>query len=828
MASRTNYYPAEQQAPALITNFISMAKLLASFTVLLAGSEFIASFLNYISSVNTLAAPASVDHISSFDTTSAAAFLLLGFSLLLRCISRKTSKTQFISDGLLIVVLILAATSIIQFELSRNFNVPIFLKGTIASRLGILFHRQDSPIIDFLFLAVSTAFLFLDTNHRIGKILVQSLLLCVWVLSLIAFIGYVYNALFAVSPSGFPASPFAGAAGFILITMGGLFSRPDKGFLTIISANAAGGVVARRLLPVALVVPPLLCILDYIGFRCGWYNAAFGLAIFTSTNIVVLTTMVWRTADKLNHADQQRLQYEIQRNELHDELLKSNAFRENVFETAIMGVAALDLNGEVMLANRQMHDLFGYDSDELIGKHFLKCIHPEDKGRISALFYQSIHNSTAILKSETQILRRDGTRSVVAFGWSPLIERGRTVGLVTTAEDIMDRKRLESQLLESQKLESIGRLAGGVAHDFNNLLTAIFGYLALAEPMVDSNSALHSYISSTREVAGRAAGLTNQLLAFARRQVIMPKIVDPNDLIYSIESIMKRLISANIELRFVPQQRISYVKVDPNQFEQILINLVVNARDAMPDGGKLTIETDTIICDEEYSYQHEKVKPGEYVMIAVSDTGVGIEEDVKLHIFEPFFTTKAQGQGTGLGLATVYGIVKQSGGNIWIYSEPGKGTTFKIYLPISKEYPELIIPSLPTPGNLDGTETLLLVEDEDEVRQLATGILRARGYTVLAAPDGIGALQLSDTYPGEISILVTDVMLPNMSGAELAIKLQALRPSLRVLFSSGYTENSIVHHCELDSGIAFLPKPFTPIALVQKVHEVLHETAGAA
>jgi nitrogen-specific signal transduction histidine kinase len=386
--------------------------------------------------------------------------------------------------------------------------------------------------------------------------------------------------------------------------------------------------------------------------------------------------------------------------------------------------------------------------------------------------------------------------------------------------DISERKWLETQLVQAQKMESIGRLAGGVAHDFNNLLTAIIGYTELAREMLSQEDAARACLENVVKAAERAANLTRQLLAFARRQVIEPRVIQINDLIQDIDEILHRLIGETIELTLRLAPEAGAVRVDPGQFSQVLMNLAVNARDAMPGGGKLIIETETLVLGEAYARHHVGLTPGPYVMVAVSDTGAGIDPAILPHIFEPFYTTKETGKGTGLGLATVYGIVAQSGGHIWIYSEPEYGTTVKIYLPRVDDAPTAL-PGEFTDESLCGTETILLVEDELLVRDIAAKTLRGQGYTVLEAANGKEALAVAEGYPGILHLLVTDVVMPQMGGRELAENLHARRPDLRILYTSGYTDDIIVHHAVLEEGQPFLQKPFTPVALARKVREAL-------
>jgi len=383
------------------------------------------------------------------------------------------------------------------------------------------------------------------------------------------------------------------------------------------------------------------------------------------------------------------------------------------------------------------------------------------------------------------------------------------------------RGRLEEQLQQAQKMEAIGRLAGGVAHDFNNLLTVISGYSQLILDRLSSDDPTRAHVFQIKEAGDRAAALTRQLLAFSRKQVLSPQVLDLNRIIAGINKMLPRLIGENIEMVTMGFPGLSCVKADPGQIEQVIMNLAVNARDAMPQGGRLTIETANVELGANYPGQHPVVVPGLYVMLAVSDTGTGMGPEVKSRVFEPFFTTKEQGKGTGLGLSTVYGIVKQSGGYIWVYSEPGKGTTFKIYLPASTEAAEAAKKTEERLRVTGGPETVLVVEDNDSVRSFVRGVLESRGYTLLEAGGGEEALKLIENHPDPIHLLLTDVVMPRMSGPELAAHLAPLHPEAKVLYMSGYTDNAIVQHGALDAGTHFLQKPFVPETLARRIREVL-------
>lgn len=402
---------------------------------------------------------------------------------------------------------------------------------------------------------------------------------------------------------------------------------------------------------------------------------------------------------------------------------------------------------------------------------------------------------------------------------------GAVVGILGVSRDITERKTLEEQLRASQKMEAIGRLAGGIAHDFNNLLGVILGYGEMVLKRLEEGSPLQAKQWEVLKAAHRATSLTRQLLAFSRKQVLQPRVLDLNDVVSDMDTMLRRLIGEDVELRTRLDPGLGSVSADPGQLGQIIMNLAVNARDAMQRGGCLTIETANVELDAAYATHHPPTTPGRYVMLAVSDSGCGMDAEVRARIFEPFFTTKAPGKGTGLGLSTVYGIVKQSGGYVWVYSEPGFGTTFKIYLPRVDEEPTLAAEAVVTATG--GEETVLLVEDEAALRSAIHDMLETHGYTVLLAPDGAAALQIADDYEGPIDLLVTDVIMPGVSGREAAEAIMAARPNAKVLYVSGYTGEAISQSGGLQDGAAFLSKPFASSTLLRKCREVLEEQQGS-
>jgi two-component system, cell cycle sensor histidine kinase and response regulator CckA len=400
--------------------------------------------------------------------------------------------------------------------------------------------------------------------------------------------------------------------------------------------------------------------------------------------------------------------------------------------------------------------------------------------------------------------------------------------LVYTVRDLTNQARLEEQLAQSQKMDAIGQLAGGIAHDFNNLLTVIMSYGSLLLNDLDEGDPRRDDAQEIANAAARASGLTHQLLAFSRKQILEPRLMSVNDVVNGVEKLLRRLIGEDIELATTLEPDLYSINADPGQLEQVLINLAVNSRDAMPEGGRLHISTANTFLSAEHGGRQLSASPGQYIMLAVSDTGVGMSREIQRRMFEPFFTTKGQGKGTGLGLATVYGIIKQSGGDVWIYSEPGKGTTFKVYFPRAGEGPALHLVAENTQMSPRGTETILVVEDDPALRALSARVLEANGYTVLLARNGIEALAIASGYAGHIDMVATDVVMPKMNGRPLVEKLTETRQGMRVLFMSGYTDDEVMRRGVIDGHAAFLQKPFTPPQFARKVREVLDQGKRAA
>ncbi len=524
-----------------------------------------------------------------------------------------------------------------------------------------------------------------------------------------------------------------------------------------------------------------------------------------------------------------------ERKRAEEEMRQSQQKLRMHFDHTPLGVVEWDLEFRVTNWNPAAERMFGYSRAEALGQHghfivpgpfregveqvWLDLLHPKVGAQIASR-YRFAHNDN---------ITKEGR--LISCEWynTPLVdEAGRVLGVASLVQDLTERVALEDRLRQSQKMEAVGRLAGGIAHDFNNLLTVILGYSQILADGVPSGSRLADSTTQIKSAAERAAGITRQLLAFSRKQVLSPRVINLNDIMLSLDSLLRRLIGEDIEVLTAPANDLGAVRADPGQIEQVIMNLALNARDAMPRGGKLTLETCNVNLDESYAREHLPVEAGRYVMLAVSDSGEGMSEETQSRIFEPFYTTKEVGKGTGLGLSMVYGIVKQSGGYIWVYSEPQRGTTFKIYLPRTDQPAEPNVVEKRPAEVQRGTETILLVEDDPQLRQLSSTVLSHCGYNVLVAASPEEGIAVCQANHRDIRLLVTDVVMPRMNGRQLAEQIVQVCPNLRVLYISGYTNNAIVHYGVLDPGLWFLPKPFSLSALVAKVREVLDAGGGVA
>ncbi|MCX6899921.1 MAG: response regulator [Verrucomicrobia bacterium] len=523
------------------------------------------------------------------------------------------------------------------------------------------------------------------------------------------------------------------------------------------------------------------------------------------------------------------IRYALERARTQESLLVSEMRFRSAFYGAVPGMALTSADGRFLRVNRSLCDMLGYTVAELLGKSFQTVVHPDDLQGSQRLLETLMCGARPAQLEKRFVHKRGGT---VWTYWSVSLLRDQQEGalyFLSQIHDLSERKRTEEALRQSeellhkaQKMEAVGRLAGGVAHDFNNILTVISGYATMLSKKLEGNPTLRREADEIQASAERAATLTRQLLALSRKQLLNPKVLDLNTVVSGIEKMLRRLIGEDIELRIQLGETIGLVKVDPGQIEQVIMNLAINARDAMPSGGKLTIQTAAIAQDKPSQLSEGGIPSGHYTGLIVTDTGIGMNEEVRSHLFEPFFTTKGRDKGTGLGLATCHGIIKQSGGYIHVYTEEGHGTAFKIYLPAVAGTADETKPAAEAGIVQTGSETVLLVEDEDRVREFAVRLLREAGYAVLEARNGTDALRvLQEQASRKIDIMVTDVIMPQMGGKELADQLKRLRPNTRILFVSGYTGDALDNSGVLQTGAAFLEKPFSAARLTQKIREVM-------
>ncbi len=509
----------------------------------------------------------------------------------------------------------------------------------------------------------------------------------------------------------------------------------------------------------------------------------------------------------------------------NEELHKANEVRQAVIQSSPLAIWAVDLEGRVTFWNPAAERIFGWKSAEVIGQPL--PVVPADQQAEYAEWLKKFAAGEKISGVERIRAKNDGTRINVVIWTAPLRDAaGHIIGTIAIDSDITERKVLEEQFRQSQKLEAIGRLAGGVAHDFNNLLTVITGYTEMLSTEVKDRPEWLEYTQEIQYAAGRASALTSQLLAFSRRQISQPRLLDLNEVVTHSLKLLRRVIGEDIEIAMHLEPGLGKIKADPIHIDQVIMNLVVNARDAMGGGGKLTIETANRTLDRDYAGKHIGVEPGPYCMLAISDTGTGMNAATRDRLFEPFFTTKEAGKGTGLGLAIVYGVVKQNGGEIMVYSELGKGTTFKIYLPMI-EVPEDFSRLETQAAGLTGSETILLTEDEESIRKMVHNMLARLGYQVIDAESPDEAIEIARQSPEPIDLLLTDVVMPRRSGFELAEQIREFRPGLKVLYMSGYADNHLAGNSVLDPNTPFVQKPFSASALTQKIREALAGSVSA-
>ncbi len=696
------------------------------------------------------------------------------------------------------------------------------------------------------FLFLGAALLALGVRGTRWAKLSQGLAAPPLLLGALAFLGYVYGAKPLYGVPAFIPMAFNTAILFMLMAAGVVFARPRLGLPAILMADDPGGHLFRRLLPIGLTGLAVSGWLELKGEAAGLYDAHSMISVL---NLLFLTIVVYASARSLSHADKERRDAGKQLRKARDELEERIAERTSELEInarlmheneerrrAEEALAAseryyrllFDENPQPMwvydretlaflAVNQAAVRQYGYSPDEFLAMT-IKDIRPEED--VPVLIADARHATPEQPGREWKHRRKDGSLLDVQIWADRLPFAGRTAGLIL-AVDITEQKKLEAQLQQAQKMEAVGRLAGGVAHDFNNLLTVILSYSQFLQTRLGVDHPSHKDAVEIHKAGKRAESLTRQLLAFSRQQVVRPKVLELGAVVEDLQKMLRRLLGEDIELVTDGDGDLGKVRADVGQIEQVIMNLAVNARDAMPTGGALSIETRNVDLTEAYARTHLGVSPGRYVMLAVSDSGQGISPEIRSRIFDPFFTTKEVGKGTGLGLSTVFGIVKQSAGHVEVYSEPGWGATFKVYLPrVDEEAEPQIITRAPRPQSMS-TETVLLVEDDEMVREVVRDGLQHSGYEVIAVSGAAEAIQVFETDPPEIDLLVTDAVMPGMSGPELAQSLRARGAIDRILYISGHTAPVALALMEEDPQALFLQKPFTPEVLAAKVREAL-------
>lgn len=632
----------------------------------------------------------------------------------------------------------------------------------------------------------------------------------------VVILGYLFRApLFRLSDSVIPLAPTTGMCfaitGLGLVAASGSDTWPASGLL--------GGEVRHSL--TRAFFPVTVAIVLLVAWAMAWIltsvrgHPAIGAALLMGLSLAVTAFVTSRVAESIG-AVLRRSEQERSAAHAREALAKARA--DTILACVGEGICGVDASGRITFINPTGAELLSTDPERLRGEPHQALFHGDSPASASDCGICASLQTLGRQHSTEAVLRKsDGSTFPARLTSSPIREAGAVTGVVVAFSDLTEQKRLEQQLLQSQKMEAIGQLAGGVAHDFNNLLAVILSYSHLILSQKDMPTKARSDIEEIVNASNRAAQLTSRLLAFSRQQVLQPRVVELDDIVRNAERLISRLIGEDIELAVSLAPKLGKVRVDPVQIEQILMNLVVNSRDALPNGGRITIETSNVELDGDYAAEHLGTKPGRYVLLAVSDNGIGMDAVTRARLFEPFFTTKELGRGTGLGLSTVFGIVKQGNGHIWVYSEPGRGTTIKVYFPeVDAPTSALSEPKLPITG---GHERILLVEDEPALQEAMLRVLKDAGYDVLAASDGVAALELVGDE--SIDLVVTDIVMPAMGGPELVQKLRERRPALRALYTSGYTDRAVVREALLEDDAFFLQKPFTPGRLKQKIRETL-------
>jgi two-component system cell cycle sensor histidine kinase/response regulator CckA len=747
---------------------------------------------------------------STMKANTAVLFVLAGLALGLSRAPRERPAVGALAS----VVVVVAAGTLAEYAFDRDLGLdqllvvdPAPVPLTAApGRMGI------NTAIAFVLAGV--ALVLSGAQRGRARRLSQWLALTCTALGAVSLTGYAYSVVSTIGLTSYTQMAVHTAGLLVLLGLGIVFVNPGEGIAGVVTSPGPGGQMTRSVLPFVLLGPFVIGWLRLEGQELGFYGTEFGVGILVMVSTTSLAAVVMLYASKIDRAETAARTAERETRAIDERLrIAVSAARIGVWETelAIDRITCSDIFIEMIG--------FPAGSEAPTREEFLQLVHPDD--RLAFAEAQARILNVAGEALEFRVVWPDGSvhwlymRAQASRGAD-----GRPERVLGATLDITDRKELEGSLRQAQKLEAIGQLAGGVAHDFNNVLTAVIGYSDLLQAGAQPGTPLHDGLVEIRKAGHRASQITRQLLAFSRKQILQPRVLDVNTLIVDLEKMLRRVVYEHVQIVTRLTPGVGHIRADPTQIEQVLVNLAVNARDAMPKGGTLTIETANATLDGHYPQRHEPVVPGPYVLLSVNDSGVGMDRATQERLFEPFFTTKGIGKGTGLGLATVYGIVTQSGGHIWVYSEPGRGTTFKIYLP--RVYEDTAVADTHAAAHAHGgSETILLVEDEAAVRRLARRVLEGAGYRVMEAAGPQEALAVARGTPDAIQLLLSDVVMPGSGDVLLYDELTADRPSLKVLYMSGYADETMVQRGWLSSDMPYLPKPFTAHELVRKVREVL-------
>jgi signal transduction histidine kinase/CheY-like chemotaxis protein len=755
--------------------------------------------------------------------STAIAFLLLGGAVLAFAAAPERARLRHGVVGAGVIVLLVASVELVQWLGGWRPTIDAWLVPHPAL-LGSVPVGRMSPLTAASFAVASASLLTLVAipgRSRLGDL--GGLLACVLVVvSAVLLLGYVYGTPLLYGGTVVPVALPTALAFVALSTSLLALAGPGRLPLRPLSGDSSRARLLRAFLPVA----PAAVVADGILFRLlPTPNPALHAAFLSLLLALVVTMGVARSAHVVGRALDRLEEERRGRDRAERELREHARVLIESQRVARIGSYRADLLAGTWTGSATLDEIFGIDDANFARTvpGWLSIVHPDEREQMAVYFAEEVIGRRKSFDREYRIRRLSDGEERWVRGLGELLEdgEGRPVEMIGTIQDITQSKAAETLLRQSQKLEGIGRLAGGVAHDFNNLLGVIMGYTELASRQLAAGHPARARLDRVLSAAERAANLARQLLAFSRKQVMRLQVLDVNAALGELSRMLERVVGEDVEIELRQSPELGAVRADPTQIDQVVMNLVLNARDAMPNGGRLTIETANVVLDEAYTASHPPAQAGRYVMIAVSDTGTGMDAETQKHVFEPFFTTKPAGEGTGLGLATAYGIVKQSGGYIWVYSEAGRGTTFKIYLPRVDEAPHASARA-PVAGAPAGRhETVLVVEDSRELCEMIRETLEGLGYSVLTAADGEAAVAVAAAHPGPIHLVLTDVVMPKLGGPELGRILAGVRPGIRLLYMSGYADGAISREGVLHPGVSLLEKPFTAETLARTVREAL-------